>query len=578
MDVLVKFIAVDNTTTIGDNYNYIHNVYKVLNAYGLIKNLILTPDEVSFGAGPIRSLDDEDTVFMFKFMSEENGKSDNWEIYFQFGTCNTSKQLEILIYSDTYDVDKRRNYLEKLKLKIKSIIVKEWRKIIWLVDRDSECLAVELYPRIYKTENLMREVINEVMTKQYGTDWWDSFAPTTMKEKHRNRLKDYKSKVPAFNNVDERLMSIDIDDLGELIVLKRYKWVPQFDTKISGYLNGVQTYNEGAVHELLLKQRTLETDLWSEHFSKYLPSDFYERYKVFTKDRNHIMHNKLIDRVAFHEMKTSIVQVENDLIRARNELKGKLLSKEEEFEIEKQKQIEMLMQKEIEHECKENDANVSIRDLYEIKELFQESLLILLTNVEEEMRFRYDAEIVSSYKDFAETGEFVLVRSKIDGKELQLKYEMTMFETEGAESELRIYCEEYEFDISIKYVNGEAEYDDESGLYMPVTEDSLDDVESFLDDIMDFINSTLVNYKEEIESDDLVDYVMCAECGDECICINEEVFPVGTCLNCGYENEMCICEKCGQWFNNELDGTCFDGEDGEQIAICQNCLDKMEED
>ena len=578
MDVLVKFIAVDNTTTIEDNYIYIHNVYKALNMCGLIKNLILTPDEVSFGAGPIRSLDDEDTVFMFKFMSEENGKSDNWEIYFHFGTYNTSKQLEILIYSDTYAVDKSRNYLEKLKLKIKSLIVKEWRKIIWLVDRDSECLAVELYPRIYKTENLMREVINEVMTKQYGTDWWDLFAPTTMKEKHRNRLKDYKSKVPAFNNVDDRLMSIDIDDLGELIVLKRYKWVPQFDAKISGYLNGVQTYNEGAVHDLLLKQRILETDLWSEHFSKYLPFDFYERYKVFTKDRNHIMHNKLIDRVAFHEMKTSIVQVENDLICARNELKGKLLSKEEEFEIEKQKQIEMLMQKEIEHECKENDANVSIRDLYEIKELFQESLTILSTNVEEEMRFRCDAEIVSSYKDFAETGEFVLVRSKIDGKELQLKYEMTMFETEGAESELRIYCDEYEFDISIKYVNGEAEYDDESGLYMPVTEDSLDDAESFLDDIMDFINSTLVNYKEEIESEDLVDYVMCAECGDECICINDEIFPVGTCLNCGYENDMCICEKCGQWFNNELDGKCYEGEDGVDIPICQDCLDQIEEE
>lgn len=53
---------------------------------------------------------------------------------------------------------------------------------------------------------------------------------------------------------------------------------------------------------------------------------------------------------------------------------------------------------------------------------------------------------------------------------------------------------------------------------------------------------------------------------------------MGTCLNCGYKKEMCICEKCSQWFNHELDETCFDGEDGEQIALWQNCLDKMEED
>ena len=38
-----------------------------------------------------------------------------------------------------------------------------------------------------------------------------------------------------------------------------------------------------------------------------------------------------------------------------------------------------------------------------------------------------------------------------------------------------------------------------------------------------------------------------------------------------YKKEMCICEKCSQWFNHELDGTCFDGEDHfTQQCRCNN--------
>lgn len=153
-------------------------------------------------------------------------------------------------------------------------MLKTGKKIIWLIDRDSECLSVELYPRIYKTENLMRELINEVMTKQYGISWWDSFVSANIKEKHSKRLAEYKSKVPAFNNVDERLMSIDIDDLSDLITLKRYKWSPVFDEKISCQLNGVQKYDDSIIRELLLRQRSVEADLWQEQFSRYLPDDF----------------------------------------------------------------------------------------------------------------------------------------------------------------------------------------------------------------------------------------------------------------------------------------------------------------
>ncbi len=158
MKMLVKFIAVGCKKSIANNESYTMEIYKSINLAMMIKSLNLTPDEVTFGVGPLRSLDDEDNVFLLQFNSEDNGKADIWSIYFQYGTFNDSKQLEIAIYSDTYLPDVDNEYLEKLKLMIKKSIRRDWDKIIWLVDKDSECLSIALYPQVYKIENLMREI------------------------------------------------------------------------------------------------------------------------------------------------------------------------------------------------------------------------------------------------------------------------------------------------------------------------------------------------------------------------------------------------------------------------------------
>ncbi len=327
--MLVKFIAVDNKKQIDDNYAYIDDIYKVIRADGLIKNLNIDPDAAAFGVEAVREVDDDGNVFVLEFNSADGQKSNIWSVYFAYGTYNDSKQLEISIYSDTYVPKVDEGYLEKLKIRIKKSISKEWERIIWLVDKDSECLSICLYPQIYKVENLMREVINEVMIKQYGIAWWDSYVPANIKKKHSDRLKEYKSKVPSFNDVDERLMSIDINDLGALVQHKRYKWNPTYDERINSFLNGVQSYNEGIVREQLFKQRVVEMDLWVEQFSKYLPKDFNDRYAVFTRDRNHIMHNKLIDRAAFKTIKESVEQIEQDLMKAIKKIQNELLSNEE---------------------------------------------------------------------------------------------------------------------------------------------------------------------------------------------------------------------------------------------------------
>lgn len=569
--MLVKFIAVDNKRQIDDNYAYVNAIYEAINLGGLIKSININPDAASFGCGAIREIDDEGNVFLLEFNSEEEKKSNIWSAYFVYGTYNNSKQLEVSIYSDTYTPNISEIYLEKLKVRIKKSIRRDWSKIIWLVDKDSECLSICLYPQIYKVENLMREVINEVMTKQYGTSWWDFLAPADIKKKHSNRLKEYKSKVPSFSDVDERLMSIDIDDLGKLVKLQRFKWNPVFDERISAFLNGVQKYNDDSVRTELFKQRIVEIDLWEEQFSKYLPEDFNDRYAVFTKDRNHIMHNKLIDRVAFKTMKESVDQIEGDLTKAIREVRSQILSNEEKFEIEKQKRIEKKMLAELDHECRENDANVSIRDDYEIEMLFRESINSVLAEIEEILRFRNDLEVTVDYTQNGYSRKLFSVLSRIDDIGFEFSYDMTINNSEGAESLLEFYCENKMFHTSIQYRNGAVEYDDDSGLYMPITVDEIEDVDNATSDIVEFINQELPSYIQNANSEDMVEYLACCECGMESICINEQILPIGTCMNCGCTNEIHECERCRLWFNSDEEGRVLD-----DIAFCQNCVDIME--
>lgn len=571
--MLVKFIAVDNKKQIDDHYAYIDDIYKAIRTGGLIKSLNIDPDAANYGVGAVREIDDDGNVFVLEFISKDGKKSNIWSVYFAYGTYNNSKQLEISIYSDTYIPKADEGYLEKLKLRIKKCISRDWEKIIWLVDKDSECLSICLYPQVYKVENLMRELINEVMTKQYGISWWDSYAPANIKKKHSDRLKEYKSKVPSFNDVDERLMSIDIDDLGVLVQHKRYKWNPVYDERINNLLNGTKSYNDGIVREELLKQRVIETDLWIEQFSRYLPEDFNDRYAVFTRDRNHIMHNKLLDRGAFRTIKESIEQIEEDLVKAVKKVQNEILSNEEKNEIEKQKQIERQMLEELDHECRENDANVSIRDRYEIEELFQDAITSVLNEIEENLRFRNDLEMTVHYGGMGDGGELFSVKSKIDDICLNFSYVMQIDDSEGADSSLKISCDYEEFNAFIEYCNGAVEYDDESGLYMPITEDEIEDIDNAVDEILDLIRRELTSYMDIVEQEDVADCLTCYECGEEAICINEEILPVGTCMSCGYVNAVYECERCHSWFNSDEEGSVID-----EIAFCQNCLDILEEE
>lgn len=277
-------------------------------------------------------------------------------------------------------------------------------------------------------------------------------------------------------------------------------------------------------------------------------------------------------------IKTSADEIEEDIKTAIQKERRIVLSNEEKLEIEKKRMIEIQMLEELDHECRENDANVSIRTDDEIRDLFEESIFELIHAIEARFRFRSDVEIITRVTSISESrGELMSIKSRVDETELLIKYDMTLIDEEGADSELEICCEGEKINFSecIVYTNGEVEYDSESGLYMPITQDEISDISELTNNLEEFVNDEIENYREIVEPEDLAEFVCCSECGDDSICVNEEIMPLGTCLSCGYHNKVYKCERCGEWFNIEEGG--FYNED-DDIAICDSCVKQYEEE
>lgn len=522
----------------------------------------------------------EDTFYVANFIYSKDDKENHWQIAFEYGTYNSCSQLQIKILSADYELNVADNYLEQLKFAIKLLVKPNWEKIIWLMDKDSEQLSIALYPRIYRVENLARQLISEIMTKEYGFEWWDTYVPLTIKNKHMGRLGGYKSITPGFANVDERLMSIDIGDLNSIITLKEKKWNPAFIPEISSFLNEQSDMKLERMKTLLSAQMIVSIDLWVEQFSKYLSEDFIKDFKTFELNRNHIVHNKLIDRSAYGSISNSISTVEAELIKALAKIEQVVVSKEQREAREQQRAIE---QEEMEVALKdimESEAGVKIRNSQEIIEVYEEQLFIFHSELQEYLRFRNDLEI-GEYKSIEnDTGILFEIRYKVNDESAIVSYSIEcMDDSQGSESvvAVNIMVGENVFSKDIAYTNGEISFNSHQSCYMPETQDSIsmEDLSALKEGAVDFLNEQFENLREKVDSEmfsiikdggssPLAEF-SCWECGEEYICIDENYGALGQCLNCGEMNDICFCDRCESYFEGTAD------EDGPNF--CENCLE-----
>ena len=246
--------------------------------------------------------------------------------------------------------------------------------------------------------------------------------------------------------------------------------------------------------------------------------------------------------------------------------------------------------------AKQNDTGLLIREANDIVKEFEEVLRQTYGDVVEDLSSRADLSFSEMKFDSKnDAGELFTVESKVTKDQLNFCYSMFINDEEGGESTLTITCEQSPFEIihyssfgepttegfnvEITYANGSVVYNDEQGLFLPLQEDGIPevDIDNCKEKLVDFISSEIVSLKEYVDSvrDEAVNNgkylfvakgLFCKQCYEEYICIDEELAEIGTCLNCGEQNDIAQCEGCGQYVI-----------DNEEIKLCDSCKNNTDD-
>ncbi|MEW7064937.1 hypothetical protein [Streptococcus salivarius] len=573
MEKLVEFVAIAEERVIDDFIGYMLEFQNFLFESGVIDDESIDSPNDNLSEVPLYVID---------FHSKEY----IWEIGIKFNTYGKSYELEVLIQSENYSPNFEKDDLERLKVIVKNFIKAKHKNIFWLYDAESEFLATDLYPRIFKVENLARKFITMVMNRKFGIHWW-KLVPLKIQEKHKSRFVGYKGIIDNFKDVDERLMSIDTGDLHDILTNKVMKWESSEENiKKLSKLN----LNLESLNKIIQSQQVVYSDWWQTIFSPLLPESFLEEFKKFESNRNHIAHNKLIDKSAYKKILHSIDVVQEALLcgiqKMSSEFKSEEERKEEAFEYELL-QEELISERIL--ELKESESGVITRNSNQILALFNDELSRLYDSIEETFRF-------SEYLNFSDYTEIencnsnsvvFEIQNKIDGYVISFEANTDINDYEGSQSFLYL---EYKKDGSssleeigsVSYNYGEVEFNEFQGNYMPIQMDGISEYElSRLGKrLVEIINTEFTDYKEKVESsrysiikdggpDPILD-LPCQECGEEWICVDETITDLGRCLNCGEINEVIECERCGR--------KDFGSPSEDEPFLCEGCWNYYEEE
>nr|WP_302595082.1 hypothetical protein [uncultured Cellulosilyticum sp.] len=507
------------------------------------------------------------------------GKKSIYCINFEIETFEKHEQLNVYIQAKVVN-DEYDDVLEEIKILVKGCILSNWKKskVIWIADQQSVYLANLLYKSINIVENHLRMLINRIMNAHLGIEWWNDIAPSKLKEKYDARRGHYKRIVPSFRDVSDYLISIDVDDLIELMKLE-IKDIPEdsIDEIKPSMIEG----NVNKCVAILQKKMFVKLRLWDQVYSRYFNEEFLELWDEFYKDRNHIAHNKLIDKSAYNNILSVVEKLDGMLIQAEEIFDKDVISEERKEQIKIFKQEQEEEYREIEEERMQYEAGIEIKDTGKIFEIFEEYVTMFVDNVIDDMLCRDDISIQRN-ELIEDDGEVDLVYAESDLHDCKLIIKaISQYNAEaGGESTVEIKFilnEEVLGEGMFVYINGDASYDEEQGYYMPETENEFGEVN--IDKLEEIIKSSIEERMPDLESrleeiledksEEILDYtpvyhLTCPSCyAEDSISCDEVFFTVGRCYRCGEEFNISKCKICGEYFINDA-----------ECDECEQCSDK----
>ncbi|MEG4084764.1 Swt1 family HEPN domain-containing protein [Microcoleus sp. POL10_C6] len=172
----------------------------------------------------------------------------------------------------------------KRKLIVEFLQQQKFNHLYVLIDQVSEQIACEIYPLIYKVENLLRAYIVKFMTTRMSPKWWDDTATNDLKQK----VKDRKNNEKEFAEyIDNKIYLIDFSDVGKLIYFHSTGFTSKED--IISKISEIEETPE-AIRKLKQEIQTNYQRFFKDSFKN---KNFQQKWEELEKIRHKVAHNNL---------------------------------------------------------------------------------------------------------------------------------------------------------------------------------------------------------------------------------------------------------------------------------------------
>lgn len=113
-------------------------------------------------------------------------------------------------------------FLERIKLSIKNVVIRDWYKCVWISDMQSLALSRKVYAEIYMAENELRAFISKVMIEHFGIDWNDRPEFYKLNTSIKENSANIRRNLPGYDNIDINLYTVTLETLMETVKANIY--------------------------------------------------------------------------------------------------------------------------------------------------------------------------------------------------------------------------------------------------------------------------------------------------------------------------------------------------------------------
>jgi hypothetical protein len=179
-----------------------------------------------------------------------------------------------------------------------------------LTDQVSEGIAHELYPLIYRVENILRAYIVKFMTTRVGPKWWEITATSDLNQKVKNRKNNEKE---FSQHIDNNAYLIDFGDLGKLIYAHSSGFTSKED--IIRKISNLEETPE-AIQRLKEELKSNYQRFFKESFKD---KNFQKKWEELEKIRHKVAHNNLFTNTDLErgkQLASELLEITNTAIQS----------------------------------------------------------------------------------------------------------------------------------------------------------------------------------------------------------------------------------------------------------------------